>query len=92
MLKESEARLVKEISELKRCLEISTDSGAVKTSYLGQPSQDLQSQVLQSDVSVRTTDRFIMYSSIPVISLSTETKTSLATSVVMTPVVSSNNE
>ena len=41
---------------------------------------------------MRTTDKFTMYSSIPVIRTSTETKTSLAIIVVVTPVVSSSNE
>ena len=62
---------------------ISTDSGVVITSDLDQPSHDLP-----TDASMRTTDKFIMYPSIPVIRTSTETKTSPATSVVVTPVVS----
>ena len=73
--------------ELKSHLEKSTDSGAVITSDLDQSSQDLQ-----TDASMSTSDKFTMYPSIPVIRSSTETKTSLANSVVVTPVVSSRNE
>ena len=73
--------------ELKSHLEKSTDSGAVITSDLDQSSQDLQ-----TDASMSTSDKFTMYPSIPVIRPSTETKTSLANSVVVTPVVSSRNE
>ena len=64
------ARLIKEISELKRHLEISTDNGIVIIFDMDQPTHNLQ-----PDASMRTTDKFTMYSSIPVIRTSTETKT-----------------
>ena len=64
------ARLVTEISELKRLLEISTDNGIVITFDMDQPTHNLHTHT-----SMRTTDKFTMYSSIPVIRTSTETKT-----------------
>ena len=91
-LEACEARLVKRISELKSHLEDVTSNSetwgeTLITSDFGQASQGLQSYVY-----IWITDMFTVHSGAPVIKQSTDTDTSVATSIVMTPVVSSSNQ
>ena len=61
--------------------------GTPITSDFGQASQGLQSDGL-----IRTTGMFTVYPSVPAVIQSADTDTLVATSVVMTPVVSSSNQ
>ena len=91
-----EATLVKEIAELKcRLEEVSSERlserlserGTLITSDFGQAKRGLQ-----SGGSVRTTDMFTVYPSVPVVGQSTDMNTSVAVSAVVTPVVSGGNQ
>ena len=87
-----EARLVKEISELKcRLEEVSSERlserETVITFDFGQARRGLQ-----SGGSVRTIYMFTVYPSVPVVGQSTDTNTSVAVSAVVTPVVSDGNQ
>ena len=83
-----EARLVKEIEELKNHLEeVSSERGTLITSDFIQAGQGPQ-----SSGSVQTTDMFTVYPSVPVIGQSTDTNTSVAVSAVVTYVVSGGNQ